>query len=334
MSRPATHSGSWYSSHADELSHQLLGYLEASGKHCVPGARLIVSPHAGYRYCGPTMAYSYASLDLTKPPKTIFVLGPSHHVYFKNEVLVSPFKELETPVGNLQVDTAVCKELVNDEKHQVRGAPLFRFMDEDTDADEHSLEMQFPMLSQTLQWRNIKLDEVKVVPLMISHNSVNVDQELGRVLAPYLADPQNLFIVSSDFCHWGRRFSYTGYVGSTDELRDILRDETEVELLTTRSKLSHHQVPIWKSIEMMDKYAMQIISEHHSNPKGLYNDWKQYLAITGNTICGERPLLVVSCALAQTGYSTFQWPHYSQSSKVTSVADSSVSYAAGYACIK
>lgn len=333
MSRPATHAGSWYSSCADELSNQLLGFLEATNKKCVSGARLIVSPHAGYRYCGSTMAYSYASLDLTKPPRRVFILGPSHHVYFKNEVLVSPFKKLETPIGDLQVDTQVCKELINDAKIPESGTPLFRFMDEETDADEHSLEMQFPMLSQTLQWRNVELDEVKVVPLMISHNSVNVDQALGRVLARYLADPQNLFIVSSDFCHWGRRFSYTGYVGSTEELQTVLQDQTEVEVLTTRSKLSHHQVPIWKSIEIMDKYAMQVISEHHDRPRDLYNDWKSYLDITGNTICGERPLLVVSCALAQTGYSTFQWPHYSQSSKVTSIADSSVSYAAGYGCL-
>lgn len=33
----------------------------------------------------------------------------------------------------------------------------------------------------------------------------------GALLAPYLADPSNLFIVSSDFCHWGRRFGYTAY---------------------------------------------------------------------------------------------------------------------------
>lgn len=33
----------------------------------------------------------------------------------------------------------------------------------------------------------------------------------GRLLAPYLADPQTLFVVSSDFCHWGQRFRYTYY---------------------------------------------------------------------------------------------------------------------------
>jgi predicted class III extradiol MEMO1 family dioxygenase len=31
----------------------------------------------------------------------------------------------------------------------------------------------------------------------------------GALLAPYLSDPCNLFVISSDFCHWGSRFRYT-----------------------------------------------------------------------------------------------------------------------------
>ena len=31
----------------------------------------------------------------------------------------------------------------------------------------------------------------------------------GRVLGPFLDDPKNLFVVSSDFCHWGHRFGFT-----------------------------------------------------------------------------------------------------------------------------
>ena len=30
----------------------------------------------------------------------------------------------------------------------------------------------------------------------------------GRLLARYLDDPGNLFVISSDFCHWGMRFAY------------------------------------------------------------------------------------------------------------------------------
>lgn len=43
--------------------------------------------------------------------------------------------------------------------------------------------------------------------------SLNPDKEAmyGRIFAKYLADPQNLFVISTDFCHWGQRFRYTFY---------------------------------------------------------------------------------------------------------------------------
>jgi hypothetical protein len=37
------------------------------------------------------------------------------------------------------------------------------------------------------------------------------EAEYGALLAPYLDDPSNAFVISSDFCHWGRRFSFTTY---------------------------------------------------------------------------------------------------------------------------
>ena len=27
----------------------------------------------------------------------------------------------------------------------------------------------------------------------------------GKLLSPYLEDPSNLFVISSDFCHWGKQ---------------------------------------------------------------------------------------------------------------------------------
>ncbi len=35
------------------------------------------------------------------------------------------------------------------------------------------------------------------------------EAKYGAILGPYLDDPSNCFVVSSDFCHWGTRFSYT-----------------------------------------------------------------------------------------------------------------------------
>lgn len=46
-------------------------------------------------------------------------------------------------------------------------------------------------------------------PCLPASPAAPAEAAYGRLLAPYLADPSNLFIISSDFCHWGRRFGYT-----------------------------------------------------------------------------------------------------------------------------
>lgn len=47
-----------------------------------------------------------------------------------------------------------------------------------------------------------------VVAIMVGATSEAAEERYGSLLAPYLADPANFFIISSDFCHWGARFRY------------------------------------------------------------------------------------------------------------------------------
>lgn len=46
-------------------------------------------------------------------------------------------------------------------------------------------------------------DEFSIVPVLVGALSENKELEYGKLLSKYLADPSNLFIISSDFCHWG-----------------------------------------------------------------------------------------------------------------------------------
>lgn len=50
-----------------------------------------------------------------------------------------------------------------------------------------------------------------IIPILVGSLTPEKEAIYGRLLAPYLADPQNLFVISSDFCHWGQRFRYTYY---------------------------------------------------------------------------------------------------------------------------
>jgi AmmeMemoRadiSam system protein B len=51
--------------------------------------------------------------------------------------------------------------------------------------------------------------DVKLIPLMVGHVPEENFDLFGEVLAPYFLDKETLFVISTDFCHWGKRFRYT-----------------------------------------------------------------------------------------------------------------------------
>ena len=115
-------------------------------------------------------------------------------------------------------------------------------------------------------------------------------------------DPQTLFVISSDFCHWGKRFRFTYY------------DEAYNE--------------VWKSTEHLDKMALEIIKD--LNAKKLDEYFKKYK----NTICGRNSISVLLCMIEQYKEEfkekevMFDCAGYTQSNKVKDMEGSSVSYAA------
>ena len=43
-----------------------------------------------------------------------------------------------------------------------------------------------------------------IIPVLVGSLTADKEQRYGRIFAKYLADPENLFVISSDFCHWGK----------------------------------------------------------------------------------------------------------------------------------
>ncbi|XP_041420378.1 protein MEMO1 isoform X3 [Xenopus laevis] len=175
---------------------------------------------------------------------------------------------------------------------------MFERMSLQTDEDEHSIEMHLPYIAKTMESHK---DDVTIVPVLVGALSESKEQEFGKLFSKYLADPTNLFVISSDFCHWGQRFRYTYY------------DESQGE--------------IYRSIENLDKMGMSIIEQ--LDPTYFSNYLKKY----HNTICGRHPigvLLSAATELQKNGVNmSFSFLNYAQSSQCRSWQDSSVSYAAG-----
>lgn len=309
MLRPASHAGAWYSSDGGRLRSQLAKFFTAAASTTgpVPGARVLVGPHAGYTYLGPRLAETFAAWDTSKV-RRVFVLGPSHHVYFRNKALTSHYALYETPLGPLPVDTEVCAKLCE----LTLGA--FGYMLLAVDEEEHSFEMHAPFIVYRAQQEKV---DVKIVPIMVSGLNKALKEKIVQELSPYFADEQNAFVVLLDFCHWGRRFGYTEYVPGKD-----LGECSEYTESVARAPGANK---IWQSIEFLDRKAMEIALV------GSLAKWDEYIEETGNTICGQKPLAIVLRLLEEAqALKGFNWLGYSQSSQVTRPSELSVSYALGY----
>eukprot|EP00744_Colponema_vietnamica_P011462 GILI01016127.1.p1 GENE.GILI01016127.1~~GILI01016127.1.p1 ORF type:complete len:292 (+),score=85.72 GILI01016127.1:834-1709(+) len=279
--RRASHSGSWYSADAAELESQLEAWL-AAAQFSENAARAIIAPHAGYRYSGPTAAWAYRHIDPSAISR-VFLLGPSHHHYLDCCAL-SSCVSYATPLGSIPVDSRTVAAL--------KSAGEFEVMSKQVDEDEHSLEMHLPFIKKVMQGHPFTL-----VPILVGSLDDASERYYGSLLAPYLADPSNLFVISSDFCHWGERFQY----------QRVDRDAPSIAA----------------SIEALDRRGMAVIEQQ--DPRG----WRSYLKETRNTVCGRHPIGVLLQAISQCPLPLHtKFVHYAQSSACQSMQDSSVSYAA------
>ncbi|MFH4984306.1 hypothetical protein AB6A40_011015 [Gnathostoma spinigerum] len=199
--RSASHAGSWYTDNAKELNKQLGDWLAAAGPRITNSGRVraIISPHAGYSYSGSTAAYAFKQI-VPEEVGRIFLLGPSHVVYL-NGCALSTCSRYKTPLRDLIVDQAV-----NEELHETG---LFDMMDFRKEEAEHSLEMQLPFIAKVMERQ--PADSYTIVPILVGSLSSIRQLSYGKVLAQYFADPRNLFVISSDFCHWGNRFHYSPF---------------------------------------------------------------------------------------------------------------------------
>ncbi|TMW56516.1 hypothetical protein Poli38472_006526 [Pythium oligandrum] len=285
--RQASHAGSWYSHDEEVLEQQLTDWLNEAAAANSHGnqqtIRAIIAPHAGFRYSGPTAAHAYHHLMNLDRIKRVFILGPSHHFYLRG-CAVSSATEYETPLGNIPIDQEVNEQLINSGK--------FARMTLDVDEDEHSIEMHLPFIYKVMNGRKFT-----AVPILVGDTKSRADAEYGRILAPYIEDEGNLFVISSDFCHWGSRFRYQPHDSTYGEIHEYIK-------YLDREGMTH--------IERLDTVG-----------------FAEYLEKTENTICGRHPISVLLHTLqaASNLKCTLKFVQYAQSSACKRHSDSSVSYA-------
>jgi AmmeMemoRadiSam system protein B len=206
-------------------------------------------------------------------------------------------------------------------------------MSADTDETEHSLEMHLPYIYKMISRSFSSPAEYPgLIPILVGSTKPAKEKEYGALLAPYLADPANVFVISSDFCHWGSRFHYTFYLPASPSAAASLNPGGMS--LKSNDKTPTNP-PIHESIGRLDRMTMDTVES------GKHDALMKNLKDTGNTVCGRHPIGVIMAAIEvlekdQTlgeGRGRFKFVRYERSSDVTDISDSSVSYASAYAVL-
>jgi MEMO1 family protein len=268
--------GSWYPSGRDELASLVDRLLDEAGcrvRSPIGGASAIIAPHAGYAFSGAVAASAFSAFGPRRPTRAV-LLGPSHHFGFAGAAIPDAAEAQRTPLGELPLDRPSLDSL--------RGAAGFR-ADDRIFEPEHALEAEVPFLQRLFG------PDLPLVPIILGGIATSEDVErIASALVP-LVDDGTIVVVSSDFTHYGPRFSYVPFV---DDVPERLR--------------------------MLDLSAISEIA------RGDAGGFTRVVAQTGATICGRRAIEVLLRLPAGRHGSLLE---YDTSGRMTGSWDHSVSYA-------
>lgn len=195
-----------------------------------------------------------------------------------------------------------------------------------------------------------------IIPILVGATEPSVERTYGALLAPYLADPHTVFVISSDFAHWGSRFRYTYYeagavasfsgsvVGAASggtagasSSGGVVRGTAGKPTTLRRGDASPTDPPIHESIAAVDMRCAGAVES------GAAQQFWDVLKKTGNTVCGRHPIGVFMCAVesafgsgssgAKEEKGRFKFVRYERSNDCVSVGDMSVSYCSAFAVL-
>lgn len=271
--RPSALAGSWYPAEKEKLLEAVDGLIrEAHGPNLYGELRALIIPHAGYRFSGRAAALGYSCIGEQTFDRVI-ILAPTHTYPFRG-CSVPSYTAYRTPLGNVPLDTAACNSL---RKH--------RLISEKKEAhiQEHSIEIHLPLLQRIRE-------NFKLIPILVGQVSDEDIKAIAKAVKPLLNE-NTLLVVSSDFTHFGPRFSYQPF-----------KDNIEKNLLSLDFGAFGHILA--------------------GDNKGFL----EYKRKTGITACGAMPIAILLHALSEDTQSMLL--AYYTSGHLTGDWTNSVSYAA------
>lgn len=176
MEKEMMHYGSFYP--ANNLDKIIKTLIDAKK---VISPVILITPHAGYYYCGLILGKAYAQIkDLSF--ENIFILGPSHYEDISSPV-VPEYDSFNTPFGFLEVNRNIVRDLVKQKIAIESNLPY---------EQEHSIEVQLPFISNIYKDKKFP----KIVPILLNKYNLKLSDYFKSFVN------NSLFIVSSDLSHY------------------------------------------------------------------------------------------------------------------------------------
>jgi len=286
--RRAQVAGSWYPSDKEQLAAAIDALLADAKPPKLDGKDgkvvALISPHAGYRFSGKAAATGYALLR-GQDIRRVIVLAISHHLPLRG-ASIPDVTHFETPLGLIPLDAAAVGRL--------RKSPVVDSV-ERAEMEEHSLEMQLPLLQRVLP-------SFTLVPILVGQMRDAEQAELATALSE-IVDEHTLVVASSDFTHRGENYGYEVPAGKGTIQERLARvDDVSVEQilkLRRRGLLDHAEKtgtticglqPIALLLELLGKYPGmrgKVVSRYSSGD--VTSDWSSSVTYVDVAFTGKWP---------------------------------------------
>ncbi len=196
--------GIFYPDNREDLEADVVRYLAEAGERFAisPGAGAIISPHAGYDYCGIFIAAAFLAAA-GRPVKTVVILAPVHREPV-DAVFLTESAYFSTPLGMVEVAEEIVSELE---------ASSTRILRNDIPhLEEHAIEVQLPFIQH-------QFPGARIVPILMGRATLTNVRLLARAFDLCFAerDESTLFIVSSNLSN------HTDGAAAVESVTELMR---------------------------------------------------------------------------------------------------------------
>ena len=183
MKRKPAVAGQFYDLSRSGLAEQVSPFIASDAEK--EDAIGVVSPHAGLIYSGAVAGAVYSRITI---PHTFILIGPNH-AGVGNAVSIMSAGLWQMPTGELEIDQPLAMAL-REQSQLLEENSVAHAM-------EHSLEVQLPFI---LHYSS----SVKIVPILIGTDSLDVCMALGRAVAEVIKNVNYpvTIVASSDMSHY------------------------------------------------------------------------------------------------------------------------------------